>query len=193
MGRVKFDFFGVPTLIIALYFLFNYLFFDLFYGNQPLLLLFSVVLFLLGAFFMKLAGRTDTIAKEAYFSTLSSIFIYFSLFEIPLFLKFFDLRIGGFVFIILFLLFILFQGGSFKNIIIDFLILLFVFAKMLFIMPRAGFAYYSLITAIALFAAFFIGYKFSGRNLSFEKELFMQDIFSVSFLIFFWGVVRLIK
>ena len=193
MGNIKIDFFGVPLAVIVVFMLLEYLLFAVFYFNSAILILFAILLFVTGVIFMKAAGRTGSQAKEGYFSALSAIFIYFSIFEIPLFLKFITLKFAGFVFVILFLLFIVLQRSSFKNIIINTSIILFLIAKMLFSIQNPTFAYYSIVTGGALILSAFIIYRFGNSQMSFERTLFAQISLPVSIIVMLWGIARLVR
>ncbi len=192
MGDVNFNFFGVPIVIIVSFFLFEIILFGpILNFNSTILIFISLILFIAGFVFMKLAGKTNSRGKEAYLSVLSGLFIYFSLFETPIFIKAITFKTSGFVFIILFLFFIVTEGGSFKNILINTFIFLLLIAKMLFSI-EGSFMYLSIVSVSALIITAYIYYKFGGERMFFEKELFAQVIFSVSTIIAIWGLWRLI-
>jgi hypothetical protein len=193
MGNIEIDFFGVPLAVIVTFIFFEYLLFDVFYFSPAILLFLAIILFISGVLFMRMSGRVRSQSKEAYLSVLSSIFIYFAAFEIPMFLGYISLNVAGFIFIVMFLLFVIFQGGSFKNIIINAFIALLLFAKMLFSVKNPTFGYYSAITAVSIILSAFIVYKFSRRKMFFEKAFFAQVVLSVSIIIMLWGVARLVK
>ncbi len=192
MGNIELDFFGVPISAIISFFLLEFFLFNpILYFDKAILLLASLILFIIGIIFMKLAGKTSSRNKEAYFSVFSGLFIYFALFEIPIFIQVITLKNSGFIFIILFLFFIILEGGSFKNIIINAFMLLLLLAKMLFSI-KGNFMYLSIVTVSALIIAAYIVYKFGNKRMFFEKELFAQATLSVATIIAIWGLWRLI-
>jgi len=173
------SFFAIETLM-------KYL---VFYGTKALIIN-AIVLFLIGVFFYLIAKKTGYRNKEILFAILSSVLVYFSVFETPFLIGIVYLSNLLSFFIIFFLVFLLIQGGEFNRWFFNLLLLLLFLARFITQLNINYFYLAALLVSGILLASFFY---FKGISSSyFEKSSFYSAGFSFSVIVIIETIIIMV-
>ncbi len=174
------DFFKLPLTIVASYFIIYLILFNVFSMGIVKFLIFSLVLFLLSIFFYMASNRTKYRSKESYFASISAILLYFSLFFTPSIAGMLSFNIWGWLALMLFPLFLIWQNNEFKKRFFYLALFLLFFTNVVSLLAGS----FNLGLIIVIVSAIFCVFLYFYRKKDFEKQLFLKLLFSSSLIIF---------
>ena len=193
MERIKFDYFKLPLYFIILFLVMEFFLFTFFHPSNVLLYSISALLFIFAFFLMRIAGRTNSIIKEMYFSVTAGLFSFYALFAIPIYTGAIRLTQSAFVFLILFVLFVVAEKGSFRNVLVNITVSLMLLFEMLFF-GRHGNLYFSVILVLSLIVCLLLGWMFvNSKPSKFESRAILQTVFSFSAVSLLWSAFSLLR
>ncbi len=174
------DFFKLPLTIVASYFIVYLILFNVLSMGIIRFLIFSLVLFLLSIFFYAASNRTKYRSKESYFASISAILLYFSLFVTPSITGMFSFNIWGWLVLMLFSLFLIWQNNEFKKRFFYLVLFLLFFINTVSLLAEP----LNLNLIVVMVSAILCILLYFYRKKDFEKQLFIELLFSSSLIIF---------
>ncbi len=193
MERVKFDYFFLPVYFIFLFLVLELFLFTFFNLNSSLLYVVAALLFVFAFFLMRRAGKTNSIKKEIFYSVTAGIFSFYSLFAIPIFTGIMKFTQSAFLFLILFVLFIVAEKGSFRNVLVNITVSLMLLFEMIFF-GKHGSLYFVLVLCFSGLLCGILGWLFlNAKPSKFESRAILQTVFSFSAITVLWSVFNLLR
>ncbi len=153
----------------------------------------SAVLFILAFLLMKIAGRTNSVKKEIYYSVTAGLLAYYAVFAIPIFIGAIRLNQSAFIFLILFALFVSSEKGSFRNVLVNITVSLMLLFGM-FTYGTHGIPYFLVIFIISMIICLLLSWMFvNSKPSKFESRAILQVVFSFSVITMLWSLFNVIK
>ncbi len=188
MQRIDRGLFKLPVLFILCYFVLHFFFSNALSMGTVKFTIFSIILFLVSIFFCYTSKYTKNRFKEVYFSVLSAMLLYFSIFVASSVTNIFVFNIWGVCALILFTLFIFLEVGEFRNKVLHFTLLLLFAVKLISMASRSHMAELGVMLIALAFCIFLYFY----RRDQFEKQRFIELLFGFSLTVVMKEIILII-
>jgi len=188
MQKINKDFFKMPILFLLCYFILYFLFSNALSMGVLKFAIFSIILFLISIFFLYTSKHTHNRFKGVYFSVISAILLYFSVFVASFVSNILIFNAWGISALALFALFIFLEGGEFRNRFFHFTLLLLFIIKLISMISKSHIEELG-IMLIALALCIFLYFY---RKDQFEKQRFVELLFGFSLTVVIKEIILII-